>query len=125
MENNTDSILKIYASNTDMLGNRLFYEHIVYLAKEKGIAGVTVYRGIMGYGLSSQVHTSRFWDLTEKLPVVIEMIDKTQKLEDFYQLIETDLSAMPKGCLVTIELVAVRLHKAGQKGREHSNPRVS
>jgi uncharacterized protein len=116
MESNTDSILKIYASNTDMLGTRLFYEHIVYLAKEKGIAGVTVYRGIMGYGLSSQVHTSRFWDLTEKLPVVIEMIDKTQTLEEFYNLIEPDLSDMPKGCLVTIEKVNIRLHKAGHRG---------
>jgi len=122
MGNNTDSILKIYASNTDMLGNRLFYEHLVYLAKEKGIAGVTVYRGIMGYGLSSKVHTSRFWDLTEKLPVVIEMIDKTNMLEDFYNLIEPDLATMPKGCLVTIEEVTIRLHKAGQKGKNGSNP---
>jgi len=118
MDNNTDSILKIYASNTDMLGSRLFYENIVYLAKEKGIAGVTVYRGIMGYGLSSKIHTSRFWDLTEKLPVVIEMIDKTQRLEEFYSLIEPDLSDMPKGCLVTIEKVDIRLHKAGRRGDE-------
>lgn len=113
MEKSNDSILKIYASNTDMLGNRLFYEYIVYMAKDKGIAGVTVYRGIMGYGLSSQIHTSRFWELTEKLPVVIEMIDKTEKLEEFYSLIEPDISRMPKGCLVTMEQVTVKIHKAG------------
>lgn len=113
----SESIMKIYASNTDMLGNKLFYEHIVYLAKEKGIAGVTVYRGIMGYGLSSPIHTSRFWDLTEKLPVVIEMVDETGKLKDFFSLIKPDIENMPKGCLVTLEQVTVLINKPG-RGKE-------
>jgi uncharacterized protein len=117
MGNKTESIMKIYASNTDLLGTRLFYEHVVYLAKEKGIAGVTVYRGIMGYGLSSPIHTSRFWDLTEKLPVVIEMVDETEKLEQFYNLIEPDIANMPKGCLVTMEQVKIMLNKPGEKGK--------
>jgi PII-like signaling protein len=108
------SILKIYASNTDKVGAELLYEHIVYLAKSKGISGVTVYRGIMGYGMSStQVTSTRFWELTEKLPVTIEIIDITEKLEEFYSLIENDLSEMPKGCLVTIESVDIKLQKKG------------
>lgn len=115
MEKSDDSILKIYASNTDMLGNRLFYEYIVFMARDKGISGVTVYRGIMGFGLSSQIHSSRFWDLTEKLPIVIEMVDKTEKLEEFYALIEPDLARMPKGCLATMEHVTVKLNKPGKK----------
>jgi len=115
MESKTESIMKIYASNTDMLGTKLFYEHIVYLAKEKGIAGVTVYRGVMGYGLSSPIHTSRFWDLTEKLPVVIEMVDETDKLEQFFSAIKSDIERMPKGCLVTMEQVKIKLNKPGTK----------
>jgi len=115
MESKTESIMKIYASNTDMLGSKLFYEHIVYLAKERGIAGVTVYRGIMGYGLSSPIHTSRFWDLTEKLPVVIEMVDETDKLEVFFSVIKHDIERMPKGCLVTMEQVKIKLNKPGTK----------
>ena len=107
-------ILKIYASNTDKVGAELLYEHIVYLAKSKGISGVTVYRGIMGYGMSSNTVTStRFWELTEKLPVMIEIIDKTEKLDEFYTLIEPDLKSMPKGCLVTIEPVEIKLQKIG------------
>lgn len=98
-----------------MLGTKLFYEHIVYLAKEKGIAGVTVYRGIMGYGLSSPIHTSRFWDLTEKLPVIIEMVDETQKIEQFFNVIRPDIEKMPKGCLVTLEQVKIMLNKPGTK----------
>jgi uncharacterized protein len=111
------SILKIYSSNTDKMGTELLYEHIVYLAKSKGISGVTVYRGIMGYGLSSNTVTStRFWELTEKLPVMIEIIDEKIKLEEFYLLIESDLKNMPKGCLVTIEPVEIKMQKKG--GRE-------
>jgi len=111
------SILKIYASNTDKVGAELLYEHIVYLAKSKGISGVTVYRGIMGYGMSSNTITStRFWELTEKLPVMIEIIDKTEILEEFFSLIEPDLNKMPKGCLVTFEHVEIRLQKKGGSG---------
>ncbi|MFA8436347.1 MAG: DUF190 domain-containing protein [Marinifilaceae bacterium] len=114
MEANDHSVLKIYASTTDRVGVKLLYEHIVYLAREKGVAGVTVYRGVMGYGLSStQVSSSRFWELTEKLPVMIEMVDRTQVLENFYKLIEPELLKMPKGCLVYLEPVRIKLMKSG------------
>jgi PII-like signaling protein len=118
MELSENSIIKIYASSTDRIGSKLLYEYIVYLAKEKGVAGVTVYRGIMGYGSSSShISSSRFWELTEKLPVMIEMIDKTDVLEDFYRLIEPELLKMPKGCLVSIEPVRIKLQKSGGKFR--------
>ena len=108
------SVLKLYMSSTDKLGNQLLYEQIVHLAKDKGIGGVTVYRGIMGYGLSSKhISSSKFWELTEKLPIVVEMIDHTNILENFYQLIEPDLIKLPKGCLATLEPLQVKLHKPG------------
>ncbi|MBN1597803.1 MAG: DUF190 domain-containing protein [Bacteroidales bacterium] len=114
MAKNEHSVLKIYASTTDKIGTKLFYEHIVYLAKEKGISGVTVYRGIMGYGQSSKhINSSRFWELTEKLPVMIEIIDKTDILEDFYNSIESELLEMPKGCLVSMESIRIKLMKSG------------
>lgn len=110
-----NSILKIYASSTDLIGFDLLYEHLVILAKRKGIAGVTVYRGIMGFGLSNnQIETSRFWELTEKLPVVIEMIDKTEILQEFYKHIEKDLNTLSKGCLVTIHPVDILLQITGK-----------
>lgn len=109
--------MKIYSSSTDRLGSQLLYEAIVYKARDAGISGVTVLRGIMGYGLSSQIHSSKFWELTEKLPVVVEMIDLHEKLVAFYNLIENDLNSMPKGCLVTIDPVDVMLHKPGNKDR--------
>jgi uncharacterized protein len=116
METAEHSIIKIYASTTDRLGSKLLYEHIVYLAKEKGISGVTVYRGIMGYGQSSNhISSSRFWELTEKLPVMIEIIDQTDTLHNFYRLLEPELLQMDKGCLVTMEPVLIKLQKTGKK----------
>ena len=101
MDQTEHSILKIYASTTDRIESKLLYEHIVFSAKEYGISGVTVFRGVMGYGMSSEISSSKFWELTEKLPIMIELIDETQKLDEFYSLIENELQQMPKGCLVT------------------------
>ena len=110
------SVLKFYASTTDKINKELLYEYIVYLAKKRNISGVTVYRGVMGYGLSSKhVTTSRFWELVEKLPIVIEMVDKTEVLEDFYKLIEPELTSMPKGCMVYMESVKMKLLKQGSR----------
>ena len=110
------SVLKIYASTTDTIGMKLLYEQIVYLAKEKNISGVTVYRGIMGYGLSSKkVNTSKFWELTEKLPIVIEMIDKTEVLNQFFKQVEKVLDKTKKGCVVYMLPVEMKLLKEGSK----------
>jgi len=108
------SRLKIKASTTDKIGSVLLYQYLVELAHAKGIAGATVFRGIMGFGSSNAIHSSRFWELTEKLPVVIEFVDLTEKLELFYTEIEQDLLKMPKGCLVTIEPTEILLQKKGK-----------
>jgi PII-like signaling protein len=110
----THAILKIRASTTDRVGSKLLYQYIVELAREQGISGATVFRGIMGYGSSSQISSSRFWELTEKLPVVIELVDRTDRLEAFYALIEKELISMPKGCMVALEPVSILLHKKGK-----------
>ncbi|MCP4312269.1 MAG: DUF190 domain-containing protein [Bacteroidetes bacterium] len=114
MGNPEQSILRIHASTTDKIGSKLLYQHIVELAKEKEISGATVFRGIMGYGSSSKISSSRFWELTEKLPVVIELVDQTGRLESFYQAIREELLSMPKGCMVTLEPVRVLLQKSGR-----------
>jgi PII-like signaling protein len=108
------SILKIRASTTDRIGSKLLYQHIVELAQDQGISGATVFRGIMGFGSSSQITSSKFWELTEKLPVIIELVDRTEKLQQFYKEIEPDLIRMPKGCMVALEPVTVLLHKKGK-----------
>lgn len=114
MKSSGNSILKIYASSTDKFGSKLLYEHIVTAAKEMGISGVTVLRGIMGFGLSSKhISSSRYWELTEKLPVIIEIIDETERLKSFYNELESVLLQQPKGILVTMEPIDIMLQKKG------------
>jgi len=115
MNNTEHLLLRIYASSTDKVNGNLLYEDIVYRAKRFGISGATVFRGIIGYGASSTIHSSRFWELTEKLPVLIEIIDEKDKIEEFYSQLEPMLNEMAKGCLVTIDNTQIRFYKQGKK----------
>ena len=110
------SILKVYVSNTDKYGMSLFYEHLVMEAFKNGIAGVTAYLGITGYGMSSKsIATSKFWEINEKLPVMVEMIDRTEVLEAFFENIEKDVNTMGKGCLIYMQPIDVKIHQSGRK----------
>ncbi len=113
-KNSEYSTLKVHASTTDKIRSKLLYQHLVELARDKGINGATVFRGIMGYGASSTIQSSRFWELTEKLPVIIEFVDRTEKLEAFFSEIQVELVNMPKGCLVTLEATNILLQKKGK-----------
>lgn len=112
--NKENKILRIFTSSTDRIAGELLYEKIVYMAKEQNLAGATVFRGVLGFGASSVIHSSKFWELTEKLPVVIEIIDQSEKIDAFYTQIEPLLNEIPKGCLVTINPVKVVLYKPGK-----------
>jgi PII-like signaling protein len=109
--------MRIYASSTDKLDSHPVYESIVFKAKKMDIAGATAFRGVMGFGASSVIHTSKLWELTEKLPVVVEIVDDRDKVLFFFESIKPDLDKMTKGCLVTIEKVDVLLYKAGDKAK--------
>ncbi|HEX7585000.1 MAG TPA: DUF190 domain-containing protein [Prolixibacteraceae bacterium] len=116
MENNTQAgILRIFISSTDRIGQTPLSEFIVFQAKKEGIAGATVLKGILGYGASSVIHSYKFWEVSEKLPVVIELIDDEIKIRSFYEKIRPQLESMKYGCLTTLEKTTVLLYKAGSK----------
>jgi hypothetical protein len=108
-------ILRVYTSSTDKLRHTRLYEAVVYAAKRYGMAGATVTRGIMGYGSSSQISSQRFWEISEKLPVIVEIIDDADKIDRFFETIRPFLDKLKKGCLVTIDPVNIALHKTGAK----------
>lgn len=108
------STLKICANATDKIGSDLLYEHLVSMANEQGITGTTVYRGITGFGKNNIFNKLCFWKPVEKCPVIIELIDKTEVLEKFFKIIETDLRQIPNGCLVTITPIEVKNQKNGK-----------
>lgn len=116
MENNSKAVLlRVFIGSTDTYKQEPLYEWIVFQAKESGIAGATVFKGILGFGASSVIHSHKFWEATEKLPVVIEIVDEEAHISRFYETIRPILETMPNGCLVTREEVEVWLYKPGQK----------
>jgi len=83
----------------------------VMKAREMHLAGATVLRGPMGFGASSRLHTTKILRLSEDLPLVIEIVDSEEKINEFLPVLDNMMSSG----LVTIEKVQV-LHY-GSKGR--------
>ena len=116
MEINTEArILRIYVSSTDKFKHGLLYETLVFAAKRYGLSGATVLKGVMGFGSSSVVRSTRFWEITEKLPVVIEIVDEAAKIELFTKKILPWFDKISTGCLITSEKADIVLFKQGKK----------
>lgn len=116
MENNSEaSILRIFIGSTDRIKQEILSESIVFKAKEAGLAGASVFKGVMGYGASSVIRSYKFWEVSEKLPIVIEIIDEEDKVLSFFETIRPMLESMRYGCLVIKEKVDVLLVKPGHK----------
>jgi len=96
-------LLRIFVGEADRYKGRPLYEAIVLKAREAGLAGASVFRGIMGFGGHSRIHTARVLRLSEDLPVMIEIVDVPEKIEAFLPL----LDEMIGEGLVTLERVEV------------------
>ncbi len=108
-------LLRIFISSTDKLNHEQLYQVIVFKAKQQGIAGATVLKGIMGYGASSAVYSPTNWEITEKTPLVIEILDESEKIEKFTETILPLFESLNKGCMITLEDAKIILHKKGLK----------
>ena len=116
MENNTQvGILRIFISSTDQFRQTPLYEFIVLLAKKEKISGATVLKGMLGFGASSVIHSYKFWEVSDKVPTVIELVDEEDKLLSFFERIRPQLETMKYGCLATFDKTTVLLYKSGQK----------
>jgi uncharacterized protein len=96
-------LLRIYTEEGKMNNHRPLYEDIVMKARAAKLAGATVLRGPMGYGLHAQIHTAKILDLSMKLPLIIEIVDAEDKIRDFLN----ELDSMKEMGLVTLEKVEV------------------
>lgn len=102
-------LLRIFIGESDRHGGKLLYEWLVLKAREEGLAGATVLRGVMGYGAHSRLHTFRIERLSEDLPVVVEIVDTREKLEGFLEKIDSEI---PEG-LATMEKARVHFYRTG------------
>ena len=108
-------LLRIFISNTDKFKHTPLYEMVVFAAKRYGLAGATVLKGAMGFGSSSSVHSIKFWEITEKLPIVIEIVDESEKIEKFTEKILPWFEKLRYGCMITVEKANIVLYKQGIK----------
>ena len=76
-------LLRIFIGERHQYGRVPLYQWIVKKARERGLAGATVLRGLMGFGAKSHVHTAKILRLSSDLPVVIEIVDTMEKIEAF------------------------------------------
>lgn len=102
------SLLRIFIGEADKYEHKPLYEWIVLQAREKGLAGATVLRGVMGYGANTRkIQTFRFDTLSEDLPVVVEIVDTEERLEAFVEHIAPRI----KAGLVTLEKAQVKFYR--------------
>lgn len=102
-------LLRIFIGESDKHAGKLLYEWIVLKAREQGLAGATVLRGIMGFGANSRViHTFKIERLSEDLPIIIEIVDSREKLERFLDSIDAEIHAG----LATLEKAQVRFYRS-------------
>lgn len=102
-------LLRIFVGESDRYEHRPLYEAIVIKAREAHLAGATVFRGPMGFGKSSHLHTAKILRLSMDLPMVIEIVDTEEKVNKFLPL----LDQMMGGGLVTMEKVKVIQYRHG------------
>jgi PII-like signaling protein len=96
-------LLRIFIGEADRWHGKPLYEAIILKAREMGIAGATMLRGMMGYGANSRIHTAKILRLSEDLPVVVEIVDNAEKIERLLPAIDE----MVQEGLVTLEKVKV------------------
>ncbi len=110
-------ILKIYLGESDKIHGRPLFEEIVFEARKAGLAGATVYKGIMSFGASHSIHTQKIFALSGDMPVSIEITDNVEKLNEFLVTINELLDQCKKGGLVTFQEVDVLRYEMGEKYR--------
>jgi PII-like signaling protein len=104
-------LLRIFIGESDRWQGKPLYEAIVLKAREMGIAGATMLRGLMGFGAASRIHTAKILRLSEDLPIIIEIVDNADKIEALLPVIDE----MVGEGLVTLEKVRILQYRHGAK----------
>ena len=105
------TLLRLFVGERDRHEHRPLYEAIVQKARAEGLAGATVLRGVQGFGASSVLHTAKILELSDDLPMVIEIVDSEDEIERFLPV----LQEMMASGLVTLEKVRVRQYGLPRK----------
>lgn len=102
-------LLKVYLGESERYKNRPLYQYLVHWLKEKGIGGVTVNRGIEGYGADKVLHSARFLEKSADLPMILEIVDVADKIDP---LIPEICAMLPKGLVFGLD---IEVYKHGKE----------
>ncbi len=105
------TLLRIFIGESDRHEGAALYEWLVREARRRGLAGATVLRGLEGFGAHSRLHTARVLRLSTDLPIVVEIVDTREKIEEFLPVVD---GAIGEG-LATLERVEVRFYRSGDR----------
>ncbi len=107
-------LLRLFVGESDRCHGRPLYEAIVLKARELGLAGATVWRGIEGYGATSRIHTTKLLRLSEDLPVLIEIVDTEEKVLAALPELDALMEAGGGGGLITLEKAEIIKYTPGR-----------
>lgn len=96
-------LLRVFIGENDTYKGKPLFEEIVLRARELNFAGATVLRGVMGFGAGSRIHAAKVLRLSEDLPIVIEIVDTADKLEEIMPFLDETVG---EG-LITLEKVRI------------------
>jgi uncharacterized protein len=105
------TLMRIHIGESDKWRGKPLYEAIVEMLRKEQFSGVTVLRGVAGYGGSSIYHTDKLLRMSQDLPIVLEIIENADRIE---KILPT-LDEMVEGGLITLEKVRVILYRAAKK----------
>lgn len=100
-------LLRVFIGESDKLGHLPLYEAIVKQARESGLAGATVLKGVLGYGATARIRTHKILDLSSDLSLVIEIVDEKDKISEFQNELALIFEQAGCGGLVTLENIRV------------------
>ena len=103
-------LLRIFIGETDKYKGKPLYEAIVIKARELNLAGATVFRGIMGYGATSRIHSIKLLRLSEDMPVMIEIVDTKDNINKLLPFLDETV----KEGLITMEKVMIIKYRHGK-----------
>lgn len=105
-------LLRIFIGEADRYEGKPLYQAIVNKARQDGLAGATVLRGLMGFGAHSRMHTAKILRLSEDLPIVVEIVDSEDKIREFVKKID----GMIQEGLITIEKAEIITYRSKKTG---------
>jgi len=108
-------LLRIFIGELDQYKHQSLFEVIVKRAREQELAGATVLRGVMGFGAASRIiHTAKILQLSQDLPIVIEIIDTEEKIKSFIPIVDQLFEETGCGGMLTMERAEVIKYTHGK-----------